>query len=376
MGAPTGSKGYVAVTINAAKVGETNSHFPWLYDLSKITDASWWSNITAAGDIVVLAPDGSTIVPRIVDVLDTTGKTGTILWDASVSTSANKTYQLHACPGYGAVNASAALTNSNCIIRHGLDGASSPLIDSCGNYNLTNLGATLAQPGKIGKSVKTTAGSSEHLATGAGAVTQCNGATKWTSSYVAKTPIPAGFSGSSRYLGGMSVTPSFSVLAYTIGTQTYLFPTWSGAVRGQLNNFGSLVGSDTWFHLTLVFDGSLSDNANRFKLYLNGALQTLDGFDGVVGTALPATNETICVGSDPNTWNSNIDEIRHYTDAKSAGWELTEYNSIFDAGAVTTGAWVPASSGGNGMLIGGLIVSGLLLGGLGIGKLARKFKKI
>ena len=62
-----------------------------------------------------------------------------------------------------------------------------------------------------------------------------------------------------------------------------------GVAAGGYNASGGgniSLSNSTWYHALLVFDGSQTGNANRLKLYLNGALQTLT-FSGTVPAATP-----------------------------------------------------------------------------------------
>ena len=49
---------------------------------------------------------------------------------------------------------------------------------------------------------------------------------------------------------------------------------------------------DTWYHMTLVFDGAGSTNADRWKVYLNGVEKTWDSFQGSndIPTTIPYGN--------------------------------------------------------------------------------------
>lgn len=80
-----------------------------------------------------------------------------------------------------------------------------------------------------------------------------------------------------------------------------------------------------YFHYALVYDGTLSGNANRLKLYYNGALQAL-GFPGVA--AIPATLPVLTssefrIGDIGNGvlnrhWDGRIDEVVVYSRSLSA----------------------------------------------------------
>jgi len=88
--------------------------------------------------------------------------------------------------------------------------------------------------------------------------------------------------------------------------------------------------TDGWVHAVLVYDGSLSGNANRLKLYANGVLQTLT-FDGSasITSSIPSLSSTTLkigdVSSLGRKWNGSIDEVRISKIARrpvSALWTL------------------------------------------------------
>jgi hypothetical protein len=73
---------------------------------------------------------------------------------------------------------------------------------------------------------------------------------------------------------------------------TFYYDT-SNAFFLQVNNGGDggawvSYGSNDWLHLTVVYDGTQTGNANRLKFYINGDLQTL-----TFGYTVPATTSTV-----------------------------------------------------------------------------------
>src|SRR4030042_1066048 len=315
------------ITINAAKIGETSAHKAFTFDLSRITDAVWWSAITDAEDIIIKDSLGN-IKPRVIDSLDNFAKTGVITWDAVVSTAENKTYYLEIHPGYGAINSTTAFTNENCLIRHSLDGGASPLVDSCGNYNLTNVRCTLAQPGKLGKAV--VVGGTEYLLTGA--VTQIQNAGAWTITMLIyleeATTYQNLISELSDMFSWIQLLDSTLYLSYRF-SETHIYASY--------NSITTVIQLNQWNNITVVFDGALTSNDNRLKLYINGQLLTASTWQGSVGTTIVSSPSGFVYGKGQNSFLGSIDEVRHFTDAKSAGWNITNYNMIFDAGAVTMG---------------------------------------
>ena len=99
------------------------------------------------------------------------------------------------------------------------------------------------------------------------------------------------------------------------GNIYYIISTGSGLAYGSV----ALAGTD-WHHVVGVFDGSLSGNANRLKIYVGGALQTLS-FSGTIPSTTPSSSASLLIGKDvPNTQYStgNIDEVAVWSVALSA----------------------------------------------------------
>jgi hypothetical protein len=329
---------YIPVTINSSLVGETNAHFPWTFDLSKITDQDFWHAITAAGDIVIIGPAGDTI-PRYVDVLNTTADSGTVSWDAAPSTTVNQTYKIVVIPGKGAVNSSSTFTNSNCLMRYGLDGNSSPLVDACGNYPLSNTSSTLGITGKIGKC----AFESTVLSTlTSGIISQINGANKLTYSFLLKS---SDYSSISLFTHLTNVFMRFQLAEGNL--IIFMGETFANYI--SLASLSSYAPLNQWNSIFIVYDGTQGSNSNKIKMYINGTNIIL----GVTGT-IPATIPGSAQFEIGYPGLSNIayyDEFRIYNDTKTSGWETTEYNMIFNTGAVTIGSTSntgSASSGGSG----------------------------
>ena len=76
------------------------------------------------------------------------------------------------------------------------------------------------------------------------------------------------------------------------GVIYYIISTGSGLAYGSV----ALTGTD-WHHIVGVFDGSLSGNANRLKIYVNGVLQTL-GFGGTIPATTPSSSASLLIGKD------------------------------------------------------------------------------
>ncbi len=84
---------------------------------------------------------------------------------------------------------------------------------------------------------------------------------------------------------------------------------------------GAVIVAGQWIHVTMVFDGTLTGNANRMKLYVNGVQQTLS-FTGTIPSTFPNNTTTpFFVGrqttSGTGYWDGLIDQVRVYSRALS-----------------------------------------------------------
>ena len=323
---------YIPVTINSSLVGETNAHFPWTFDLSKITDQAFWHAITAAGDIVIIGPAGDTI-PRYVDVLNTTADSGTVSWDAAPSTTVNQTYKIVVIPGKGAVNSSSTFTNSNCLMRYGLDGNSSPLVDACGNYNLSNTSSTLGITGKIGKCAFESTVSS-FLASGI----ISDGTNKLTYSFLFKS---SDYSSVSLFTHLTNDFMRFQLGAG--GLVIYMGGSFANYI--SISSLSSYAPLNQWNSIFIVYDGTQGTNSNKVKMYINGTNVTL-GFTGTIPTTISGSTQ-FEIGYSSLSNIAYYDEFRIYPDTKTSGWKTTEYNMIFNTGAVTIGSTSNTSAKAN-----------------------------
>ena len=89
------------------------------------------------------------------------------------------------------------------------------------------------------------------------------------------------------------------------------------------------ISNDTWFHLTMVFDGSQSTDGTRLKVYKNGNLLTWSNIR-TIPTTLATSSQTTYIGS-RNTateFSGNIDEV--------AFWHsLPNVNDIYTGSTAT-----------------------------------------
>ena len=103
-------------------------------------------------------------------------------------------------------------------------------------------------------------------------------------------------------------------------------------VCNGLNSYGvtstAVFTTGQWFHLAMVFNGTLTGNENRLKLYINGELTTLTFSDG----AIPATSSGLLPnpailgkGSGGVYFDGKMDEVRIWHTVARTQNQIQEY---------------------------------------------------
>lgn len=112
-----------------------------------------------------------------------------------------------------------------------------------------------------------------------------------------------------------------------IGSNSALLATMRNGVDSYGHTASSVVSTGNWYLVKYVFDGTLSGNSNRLKVYVNGVQKSLT-FNGTIGATTPS-NAVNMFFADNNTYffNGLMDEIRASIDADSQDWATTEYNN-------------------------------------------------
>jgi hypothetical protein len=211
MGLPVGTTKITKVVVAANASYPTISNFPVMFDLSKCS-AAWWAAVSVAGDIVVYEPVTDSIKPRhICSAFDAVNKVGWLTCNSAMS-SAGRTLYLCAAPGYGAVNAAAAHTNSGCFSAHGFNETSGAILDKTGAYNGTASNLTYNQTGIVCKAAGFNGLSSN---VSLGGVSSLNNLTQFTVSVLAK--LRAGGSGGYLYSNSVSSTNRLMMLSLANG---------------------------------------------------------------------------------------------------------------------------------------------------------------
>lgn len=320
------------VTYTTAKILEDGTYAAYV-DLSEL-GVTWWSNCSLSTNIIVTntANDTSSYL-KYVDAFDKSARTG-ILWFKLAATTASGGYaKIQTGKTVNVANNKKVFTDCNIYLRYAMEEASGTLTDAAGNYNSTvNANLTYGATGSINSGITT--GATSQL--NAGNVTQLNEATSftlsmWTNPTITSTAYFFDKSGTGRVLFYWR-DDGYTILSMGLGTKYVLT---SSILSAGLN------------HISIVYNGALSQ-ANIVKLYSAGtnvALSPSVDFptntgvtSGNLGIFNSGTNATQTVGTH--------DEVRLYSDAKSANYIKTDYNlqnhkavavyAITDSGSVGT----------------------------------------
>lgn len=129
------------------------------------------------------------------------------------------------------------------------------------------------------------------------------------------------------------------------------------------NDFGygnTTISTGIWYRLAAVFDGSLTGNANRLKLFFNAVQQTM-----TLGGTIPATTSnsntaSVFIGREnatqTNYFNGSIADVMVYNRALTPVELYADYNAAFSAFATVPDEWeMPilqaAAAGGRGLFL-------------------------
>ncbi len=111
------------------------------------------------------------------------------------------------------------------------------------------------------------------------------------------------------------------------------------AIYGITANADLAAGN--WYYLDVVYDGTQSANADKLKVYVNGALKTVS-FTGTVPAVLQNSTTNLEIGGDLALAQyiiAKIDEVRIYNRALSATEIAQRYTGIFANESGLVGFW-------------------------------------
>ena len=331
MAHPADRTHYAKVTTQATSVNADLTDYPMSWDLSLITDQTWWNNIKSdGGDLMVYTEAGDRVAVAM-DNPDTVAKTGWVHWLSSPSASVNQQWRIWvgnssaSQPAEDAAYGSEAVWNSAYLVRMSLgetvNNDAGGYIDSTSNDN-DGTGSSMASAASAGQiaSAQNFDGSADHISLGnvanitADMTVQC-----WI-----KT----------------SGTPTSDMIASkkaNAGAGWYMWVSGTGKLNVRVED-----GTDI---ADAASTASINDNAlhsvagvlstNTVTCYIDGA-QDGTNTSGSTVDSLSNANALKIADSDHTTdyhFAGQIDEFRLSDVARSSDWLSTEYNNQSGPGA-------------------------------------------
>lgn len=95
-------------------------------------------------------------------------------------------------------------------------------------------------------------------------------------------------------------------------------------INGSYGSANANFSINTWYNIAMVFDGTLTSNANRLKLYIDGVQQTLSFFGTIPSITydFSLNPSTFYLGTDgfttPNYYDGLMDEVSIWDSALSS----------------------------------------------------------
>jgi len=97
------------------------------------------------------------------------------------------------------------------------------------------------------------------------------------------------------------------------------------------SSWNSGISDNTWFNLTVTFNGNSSSNADKLKVYINSSQQSLS-FNGTIESVMPTNSQDVAFGIMVSTlnydFNGNMGPIQMYNSTLSANEVLHNYNAL------------------------------------------------
>ena len=153
--------------------------------------------------------------------------------------------------------------------------------------------------------------------------TQFVGASKISISIWAK------YQGVNRFIISTEGSANDQFMINTWGTTLY-WQVRNGSVTYGSFSFSGLMSAGDWFHLVCTFDGTQSTNADKVKMYFNGAPKTLS-FSGTQPATISSSIGDIEIGRQStfgsNYWLGNIDEVSIYSGVLDSSDVTDIYNN-------------------------------------------------
>jgi concanavalin A-like lectin/glucanase superfamily protein len=215
-----------------------------------------------------------------------------------------------------------------------LDEASGTRNDSVGTNNLTDNNTVTQAAGKIGNAAQFTAASSEWLSVADNSslgFTTAMSASLWIRQD--SLALDRAFLGKWAYQtdGGWAIQ-SGNASGNSGDISIYLATSATDDGTSCRMDFNDAdMSASTWYHVLVVYDGTLTGNASRLKVWVNGVPKTLTVGAGAVPSTLRNDTAALNVGKFGGTWtrylDGRMDEVRLWGRALSAAEATQVYNA-------------------------------------------------
>jgi hypothetical protein len=324
----TGATNVLKIKPNSSYVSNNLTSVDNLYDIANLTAskyATWRGVATTAAKVGVVASSSGTEVGRYIDANYSIGTSTGSLWFLGEAQQ-NKSFYMQTGATLNKSNSSSIFTGRGLVHSMGLNEASAPVIDRCGLYSTTPSAVTYNQTSIIGKGIKFAA--SSYILSPSGKY--FNSLTSYNLNTLVKiTTVGTPQSIMSRDNGAGDLWVFFTGPVCNIRI--------SGTAQAVFTITG-LISNDTYFLLSVIYDGTQPTNATRIKAYINGVQQVLSFPAAPVPASIPVSNSTSFYLGDAYDGGliGTVDEHRVGTSIMSSEEPLWRYNQWFNQASYWT----------------------------------------
>jgi hypothetical protein len=336
MAHPTDRTHYAKITTQASQVDADLTDYPMCWDLSLITDQTWWDNIKSdGGDLMVYTEAGARVAVEL-DDLDTVAKTGWVHWLSSPSASVDQAWRIwvgNASASQPAEDAAYGRENvwpSDYVMVHHMTGASATALDdsTSNNNDVTGEAGTpdYDQAGKVGNAVNLD-GSTEYLTIADSASLTFAGDITLSAWVYRDTDTTTNMVMAKMFSASNEVEYRLQTSA-TTGEIEFAYHNGSAVFQSYLTTTAS-VAAGAWHHVAFVLDIGVAGSAIA---YWNGAAQSGSWASGTGTGAFKNGTRDLRFGQMeytgfPQFFDGRLDELRISTAIKTGTWISTEFNN-------------------------------------------------
>lgn len=327
MSLPLGTKYYIPITVNKSQITESDTSFPYQWDLSTyLSNASFKAAISGPQNILVYDPISNVVRPRVVKLDLPTNKL-LVNHDGPKSTSVDRVFYICAGLNLNGVNSASTFTNSGISSFWGFDEFVSGAItndDAGGATGTVVAPASLGNAGLFGNCVNFN-GLAAKVNLSPFTISQGVASISFIARISTTGPIQAIFTSTSIAIHTTTTT------GLTVAWNYYASPqTWTGIFTP--NQWVHIVITHLVNGTTEVFKNGISQGIKNTGY--NAAATT----DGRLGYYNGSTQRLY----------GDIDQFEYSAGTKTAHSSLDQYNMLFNPSTFRTfGSAVSVVNGGN-----------------------------